>query len=501
MYNISEIVKIINTQLNIPVRQFDYSYYNSFISTWQQWYNGKVQNFHTYQDYNGIKTEVIDKVHLNMCKRVCEEHASLTMNENVQIIIDGNNEKEYLLGHDEMTGILGENNFWTLSSSLYEIVCALGTGGIELVLDKIIKTKDKLLVDNNISRLKLVMHDAFDILPISWDNNMKINEVAFLSSTKNGDKEIINLRLHILEKGQYVIYNRKIESQNGNYRLLQVDANDELVERFETHSDIPWYSILKLPIVNNFNLYSPLGLSVFANALDIVKTCDEGFNTLFNEYALGNKKVFYSKELLSHRQNSDGKDVLDVPDRYNKHMFYYTGNEFGHNGDDKQEPIHEFNPDLRIDSIINGLQNSLNYLATSCGLSSNYFKIEYSGIKTATETISENSSMYRNIRKNEIALEKFILDILKACLYVGKTMFNQPLNENVNISIQFDASIIEDKTAIRDRDMKEVQMGIMSIEEYREKWYNTNRRDTVNIKKKEQQSEKQEEQDTKDQTV
>jgi hypothetical protein len=45
------------------------------------------------------------------------------------------------------------------------------------------------------------------------------------------------------------------------------------------------------------------------------------------------------------------------------------------------------------------------------------------------------------------------------------------LNEDFNISIDFDTSIIEDKAASRERDLKEVEIGTMTVEEFREKWY------------------------------
>ena len=45
------------------------------------------------------------------------------------------------------------------------------------------------------------------------------------------------------------------------------------------------------------------------------------------------------------------------------------------------------------------------------------------------------------------------------------------LSENVEITIDFDDSIIEDKASERQQDRQDVSMGVMSHAEYRSKWY------------------------------
>ena len=45
------------------------------------------------------------------------------------------------------------------------------------------------------------------------------------------------------------------------------------------------------------------------------------------------------------------------------------------------------------------------------------------------------------------------------------------LRDDVEITIDFDDSIIEDKTTERQQDRQDVSMGVMRHEEYRAKWY------------------------------
>ena len=57
-------------------------------------------------------------------------------------------------------------------------------------------------------------------------------------------------------------------------------------------------------------------------------------------------------------------------------------------------------------------------------------------------------------------------------LRLGNTYMGAGLNEDVEISIDFDDSIIEDKQAEFSRDMQLLNAGIMNDWEFRAKWMN-----------------------------
>jgi hypothetical protein len=54
---------------------------------------------------------------------------------------------------------------------------------------------------------------------------------------------------------------------------------------------------------------------------------------------------------------------------------------------------------------------------------------------------------------------------------LGITANVPDLNIETDITIDFDDSIIEDKQTERQEDRQDVAMGVMSLEEYRAKWY------------------------------
>ena len=80
--------------------------------------------------------------------------------------------------------------------------------------------------------------------------------------------------------------------------------------------------------------------------------------------------------------------------------------------------------------------------------------------------------MFRTIKKHEIILEQVLIELCRIILRLGNTAMNAGLDEDVEISIDFDDSIIEDKAAYFSRDMQLLNAGIMNDWEFRMKWMN-----------------------------
>ncbi len=80
--------------------------------------------------------------------------------------------------------------------------------------------------------------------------------------------------------------------------------------------------------------------------------------------------------------------------------------------------------------------------------------------------------MFRTIKKHEIILEQALVELCRIILRLGNDAMNAGLNEDVEISIDFDDSIIEDKGTDFTRDMQLLNAGIMNDWEFRAKWLN-----------------------------
>lgn len=135
---------------------------------------------------------------------------------------------------------------------------------------------------------------------------------------------------------------------------------------------------------------------------------------------------------------------------------------------------------LRTAEHSEGIQTQLNLLSSKCGFGENHYRFDQGSIATATQVISENSTMFRTIKKHEIILDQAIKELCRIILRLGNTAMGASLNEEAQVTIDFDDSIIEDKTTERNNDRQDLAAGIMNDWEYRAKWYNE---DEVTAKK------------------
>jgi A118 family predicted phage portal protein len=204
-------------------------------------------------------------------------------------------------------------------------------------------------------------------------------------------------------------------------------------------------------------------VAIFANAIDVLRSLDVKYDSYCNEFELGRKRIFVAPEML---HNNDGSPAFDPEDT----VFYKLPDDYA-DKDQSAGMIHEVDLQLRVEEHSRAINDDLNYLSLKCGFGQQHYKFEAGQVKTATEVISENSDMYRRLQKHEIILEQALLDLVRIIIRMGNAL-GAGINDNVDIDIKFDDSIIEDKQAERSSDRQDVAMGAMPLWEYRMKWYN-----------------------------
>ena len=432
------------------------SFYTN-IAAWKSWYGGEVKNFHQYKVYNGQEHVKRHRYTMGMAKKVSEDWANLLMNEKVQITLEGKKEQDFF------DAVCSDNNFRVKSSEMQEMKAALGTVAYvpRIVGASVNAVTGKL--EGKAEGIKLDYCTAEHIFPLSWENG-KVIECAFSTSKVVGKDTYLYLQIHRLDENkEYVIENVLFKDQNG--QLSEVDNSS--VEGFEnvppvvnTGSKDRQFVIDRMNIANNIDVSLPLGISVFANAIDNLKGVDVAYDSYINEFVLGKKRIMVKPEAT---KGIDGEPVFDPND-----TVYYVMPEDSQNG----SLIEQVDMTLRTEEHNAGLQDMLNVLSSKCGFGENHYKFDRGNISTATQVISENSSMFRTIKKHEIILEDVMIELCRIILRLGNTYMGAGLNEDVEISVDFDDSIIEDKQAEFSRDIQMLNAGIMNDWEFRSKWMN-----------------------------
>lgn len=379
------------------------------------------------------------------------------MNEKVQITLEGQKEQDFI------DLVLTENNFTVKANEMQELKSALGTVAYvpRVIGQEISESGD--IVPGNASGIVLDYVTIENIYPLSWQNGY-ISECAFSSDVTRGGKDYLYLQIHRREdNGNYVIENRIYRYDNeqlADEQLVNVKGFENIPPVVHTGSDKRQFVIDRPNIANNVNYLLPTGIAIYANAIDVLQGVDIAYDSYVNEFKLGKKRIMVKP---SAAQYLDGTPAFDPDD-----VVFYVMPEDTEDG----AVVTPIDMTLRTAEHNTGIQDQLNILSSKCGFGETYYRFDGGSVATATQVISENSTMFRTIKKHEIILEHALTELCRVLLRLGNTAMNAGLDENVEISIDFDDSIIEDKQTDFSRDMQLLSAGIMNDWEFRMKWMN-----------------------------
>lgn len=401
----------------------------SHIDEWLEWYQGDVKKFHKYKVFNGAITTEHKRYSMGMAKKVCEDWANLIMNEKVSIKA-GNYEKR-------LNEILENNNFRVRSNQLMEITFALGTGAFVEYKDG----EGNIIVD-------YIRADM--IYPLSWENG-DITECAFGSLRVMDGRECIYLQIHRLgdansgeKPEEYYIENKYIDADSGK----EIEAPEKIITLVPTGYTHPLFQIMMPNICNNIDLDSPMGISVYANSIYQLKGCDLIYDSYANEFILGRKRILVpiSAAKIQMQRDNMTQPVFDPKDT----VYYQMPG-------DKQDDLKltEVDMTIRAQEHELGMQRSLDLLSLKSGMGTGRYQFDSSGVKTATEVISDKSDLYQNLQRNEIPVKAALIGMVKAIAFLDTGAEVEP-------TVDFDDSIIEDSNTTIDRNIKLIQAGLRS---------------------------------------
>lgn len=403
--------------------------YRQNIYEWIKWYRGELDEFHKYKLYNGFQFVDRKRASLRMSKRVAEEWASLLYNDRVCITIKDADQKI-------LDQILESNRFNYKFSELIERSFALGTGAT-------------VVFDDGSNHPKIDYIIAPMIFPLKQENG-EIVDCAF--GSVKGDAVYVNIHTKN-DDGSYTILNKLYKIKDGKYEEI---SSDKMKETYTSPTKM--FQIYKPNIANNIDLFTPFGMSVYANAIDQNKMIDLTYDSFKCEFELGRKRLFIDTDVLITKQISDGENETITPifDKEQTEFFALPGE----NKDGNK--ITEFNPQMRVTEHIDALQTAMNVFADTCGFGPDRFVFRDGKVYTnADQVISTQSKLYKNIVNHEKILRYSMIELVRAIMYVVKGSSYEE-----DVTIDFDDSIIEDSEKTRQQALLELNNGLIDDIQY-----------------------------------
>lgn len=167
--------------------------------------------------------------------------------------------------------------------------------------------------------------------------------------------------------------------------------------------DGPLFGVLKMPTANNLDTRSPLGLPIFAQALEELRDFDVAYSRQAKEVYDSSKIMLVDDRLIDSVGKGEKNDKPKMGGRVLPDFVYAAS------GTMANEFYQEINPTLQTEARISGKNDLLSQIGYKCGFSDGYFVPNgKSGVATATQVEADD--------RRTIQLIKDVRDQLESCL-------------------------------------------------------------------------------------
>ena len=194
-----------------------------------------------------------------------------------------------------------------------------------------------------------------NIFPLSWENGV-IRECAFSSAVARDGKDYLYLQIHKKENDDtYTVENRIYRYDNDvltEEKLSNVSGFERIPPMIRTGSKRRQFVIDRPNIANNVDYRLPVGIAVFANAIDALRGVDSAYDCYVNEFENGPMLLAVKMPATNWE---DGAPTIDAGDR----RFYILPEDA-----EQGNVIEPISPPLRTEKLNVGLQEMLSRLSS-----------------------------------------------------------------------------------------------------------------------------------------
>ena len=454
-------------------------FYNLGIYPWKCLYRG------FYEPWHLIAAPTIENAqhkrnlfYLNLSKAVCSELAGMIWTDQTQITVStaGYEDAEEDPLNEYVCKVLKKNAFSEKMQEAIEQSAALGGEALKVWREVRRDSNGNEVPETENLKIGFCMADQF--VPTAWDN-AQVTEGVFISRQAKGGYYYTRLEWHKWDGLTYVITNELYRSDK--FKIGTTEPQDilgfrvplaELYPLLDEETTITelegsLFSYFRPPIANNLDDNSPLGVSIYANALETLHALDICFDSFVREFRLGKKRIIVPARMV--------KTVVDPATGVTRRYFDAT--------DETYEALSTDDPDslkiqdnsvaLRVEEHVEAINAFLNIFCLQVGLSAGTFSFDVKnhGIKTATEVVSENSKTYKTVRnyQNMVrpAVERLVHNIIAvASLYEMTTEDGQSIAElaqrGYEVAVAMDDGITQDRQTNINEGISLVGAGLMS---------------------------------------
>ena len=383
--------------------------------------------------------------HLPLARTACKKIAGLVYNEQAEITVDNESINQFV------NDILLNDRFNKNFERYLESCLALGGMAMRPYFDG--KT------------IKVAFIQAPVFLPLQ-SNMQDVSSAAIITKTVKSQGKTNTyytlVEFHEWNNEDLTITNELYKSTNSETIGSQVLLG-ELYENLEENIVIkglsrPLFTYLKTPGMNNKDINSPLGLSIFDNAKTTIDFINRTYDEFMWEIKMGQRRVAVPEGLTT-------MTVMTGTEFTTKRRFETDQNVYIQIGGGLDESkIVDLTTPIRADDYIKAINKGLAMFEMQVGVSGGMFSFDGKTMKTATEVVSENSDTFQ-LRNSIVSLvEHSIKELVVSICELGKAhgIYQGEIPKLEDISVNLDDGVFTDRNAELDYWVKALASGIVS---------------------------------------
>lgn len=317
---------------------------------------------------------------------------------------------------------------------------------------------------------------ATDFYPLAFNGSGDITEAAFIQRKIDKDITYSRLEHHKYANHQTIITNMAFRStarggENDLGQQIPLKSVPEWANMEETtvinNTDRLMFAYFKMPEANTRDMHSPLGVSGFDKAIDLIKDADRQYSSLLWEYEGGEMAIDIDRDALRDTtvRDKDGKEIM-VSKMGHLQQRLYRPVDLTSEGD----TYNIFAPTLRDTSYIGGLNTILMHIEDVTGLSRGTIsEADISEARTATELKILKQRSYQTNADIQAAIQTCLEDLVYIMNVLCELYDITPTGE-YETSFEWDDSILVDVDTELGKRITLMQQGVASKLEVR-MWY------------------------------
>lgn len=315
---------------------------------------------------------------------------------------------------------------------------------------------------------------AGNCYPTEFNSDGEMTGVIFPEFKRKGKKLYTRLEYQTLQGDRYIIVNRAFVSTKAIVKtdeIVQLGTEISL-EDIEEWSDISPYeefynadgtlfSYLKMPLANNIDPDSPLGVSVYARAEEQIRDADEMYGSTLWEFQSKETAIQASNEYF--QKTRKGEVILP---KGQERLYRPLGSNIV--SQDGKPLFNVYSPEIRDQSFFNGYNRIIQKVEFNSGLAYGTLSDPQSVDKTAEEIKTSKQRSYSTVTDIQCATEDAIRNLVHA-IDVWMDLKQIAPSGKVEVACDWDDSLIVDKKYELEQLRADVSMGAVGLVEYRMK--------------------------------